>query len=103
MPRTHGDADDPDEDGDEYAAEPDSDYDPDDPETYPEGVYVHGDERPVVPCPYCRAEIDEESEQCPKCGTFISDEDAPREPRSAVWAVLMVLALGGALFMAVGC
>lgn len=100
MPRTRDYADDePEDDGDDYDAE--TDYDPDDPDTYPDGVYVHGDERSVVPCPYCRAEIDEESEQCPKCGTFISDEDAPTAPPSRTFAVLLVLALVAAVFLAV--
>jgi len=54
-------------------------HDPDEPETYPQGLYVHGDDRAVVPCPYCRAEIDEESEQCPKCGMF------HHEGRHAAW------------------
>ncbi len=88
---------------DEWDDDSDSetDYDPDDPETYPDGVYADGDERPVVPCPYCRAEIDAESEQCPKCGTFVSGEDAPPEPKSRALAVLLVLALVAALFLAV--
>ena len=97
MPRTH---DDPDDEGDEYDAE--TDYDPDDPETYPPGLYVD-DERAVVPCPHCRAEIDEEAEQCPKCGMFISEEDSPREGKSGAWVVLMALALLAALAMMLGC
>ena len=99
MPRTRDDYEEPEEDGDDYDDDPD--YDPDDPDTYPDGVYAHGDERAVVPCPYCRAEIDEESEQCPKCGTFISGEDAPTEPPSRAFAVLLVLALVAAVFLAV--
>jgi hypothetical protein len=96
--------DDPDDEGgefDDYDAE--RDYDPDDPETYPAGLYAD-DSRELVPCPHCRAEIDEETEQCPKCGMFISDEDAsqPRERKSAVWVVLMVLALLATLAMTLG-
>jgi hypothetical protein len=101
MPRARDNDDEEPDDGDDYDAE--TDYDPDDPDTYPEGVYVHSDERSVVPCPYCRAEMDEESEQCPTCGTFVSREDAPAQPRSAVFGVLLLLALGSVLFMAVGC
>jgi uncharacterized paraquat-inducible protein A len=93
MARTYDEPDD-DHDGDEYDA--DTDYDPDDPETYPAGVYAD-DERGVVPCPYCRAEIDEEAERCPKCGTYVSAEDAPPERKSAAWIVLMALALLAAL------
>jgi predicted nucleic acid-binding Zn ribbon protein len=79
-----------------------TDYDPDEPETYPEGLYVD-DERSLIPCPHCRAEIDEESEQCPKCGMYLSKEDAPRERRSSVWVVLMALALLAAVVMMAGC
>lgn len=96
MPRVHDEPED-DEDGDDYDAE--TDYDPDDPETYPAGLYVHGDERAAIPCPHCQAEIDEESEQCPKCGTFISSEDAPGggPPR---WAVVLALVLLVAMALA---
>ena len=99
MPRTHDEPDDED-DGDEYDAE--TDYDPEDPETYPAGLYAD-DDRAVVPCPHCRAEIDEESEQCPKCGMFISKEDAPSSGRSPVMLVLVLCALFAALVMVMGC
>ncbi|MDY3554085.1 zinc-ribbon domain-containing protein [Gemmata sp. JC717] len=93
--------DDPDdEDGDEYDAE--HDYDPDDPETYPQGVYLD-DERALVPCPHCRAEIDEESEQCPRCGMFLSAEDAPPGQKSRFTMAMLLLALFAALIMARGC
>jgi hypothetical protein len=93
--------DEPDDDGDDYDAE--YDYDPDDPETYPAGLYVD-DERALVPCPHCRAEIDEESEQCPKCGMYLSLEDGgqPRERKSAAWIILMALALLAALAWVIG-
>ncbi len=93
MARTRHDEPDDDDSGEYDAYDAGTDYDPDDPETYPAGLYVHGDGRAVVPCPHCRAEIDEEAEQCPKCGMFISKEDAPREGKSATWIVLVVLAL----------
>lgn len=92
--------DEPDDGGDDYDAE--FDYDPDDPETYPEGLYVD-DERAVVPCPHCRAEIDEESEQCPKCGMYLSREDAPPQRRSAFVMVMLAVALLIALFWVRGC
>lgn len=92
--------DDPDDDdGDEYDAE--HDYDPDDPETYPQGVYVD-DERAQIPCPHCRAEIDEESEQCPRCGMFLSAEDAPPDQKSRFVMAMLLLALFAALIMARG-
>src|SRR5215210_8726605 len=96
MPRTRYDEPEDDE-GDDYDAE--TDYDPDDPETYPAGLYVD-DERALVPCPHCRAEIDDESEQCPKCGMYISREDASGEGRSPVWVILMALALLAAIALA---
>src|SRR3954471_6111614 len=99
MSRTRYDEPD-DDDGGDYDAE--TDYDPDDPETYPRGLYVD-DDRAVVPCPHCRAEIDEESEQCPKCGMYLTKEDAPRQAKSGVWVVLMALALFAALAMMLGC
>jgi hypothetical protein len=75
---------------DEYDAE--RDYDPDDPETYPEGLY-EDPEPATVPCPHCRAEILEDSEQCPRCGKYLSREDAPAPSRSGAWVVLMILAI----------
>jgi hypothetical protein len=33
------------------------------------------DDLPTVACPYCRAEIWEEAEQCPECGEYLSQED----------------------------
>ena len=103
MARTRPGAPDEDEDdefdGDDYDA--DTDYDPEDPETYPAGLYAD-DSRAFVPCPHCRAEIDDESEQCPKCGMFISREDTPSDRKSPVWIVLMVLALLAVLAMTLG-
>lgn len=93
MPRsTEHEPDDDDEwdSSDEYDAE--RDYDPEDRETYPEGLY-DDDGPPTVPCRHCREEILEDSEQCPHCGMFQSDEDSPSEPKSRAWIVLMVLAL----------
>ena len=47
------------------------------------------DDPAVVPCPYCRAEILEDVDVCPKCGNFISFEDAPR--RRPWWVVAGVV------------
>jgi hypothetical protein len=81
--------------------EPDDedDYDPDDPETYPSGVYADDDGPATVPCPHCKAEILEDSEQCPRCGNYISKEDVPREGKTGPWVMLMVLALLAAALM----
>ena len=100
MARTRYDEPDEDEDDD---WEPDEDhYDPDDPETYPPGLY--DDDGPAtVACPHCRAEILEEAEQCPKCGEYLSREDTPATAGwSPAWWVLVLLALAAAALMAVG-
>jgi hypothetical protein len=84
---------------DDYDA--DRDYDPDDPETYPAGVYA--DDGPAtVPCPHCKAEVFEDSERCPRCGNYLSAEDAPREGKSGPWVMLMALALLAALLWVLG-
>ena len=88
-----------DEDSDEYDAY--RDYDPEDAETYPQGLY-DDDGPPLVSCPYCREEIQEESEQCPRCRMYISKEDAPSASKPHVWAILMVLALLAAGLMMLG-
>jgi len=90
--------DEPDEDEDEDWEE--EDYDPEDPETYPSGLY--DDDGPAtVPCPYCKAEIIEDSEQCPKCGEYISKEDSSPAMSWWVW-ILAVLLLLTFTFMAIG-
>jgi predicted nucleic acid-binding Zn ribbon protein len=44
----------------------------------------------TINCPYCAAEIYEDAEQCPHCGQYISDEDAPREGKPA-WLIVVIL------------
>ena len=48
------------------------------------------DDEPTVPCPYCRREIHEESQRCPHCGQYISQEDAPPGPKPW-WLIVGVL------------
>lgn len=91
--------DEPDEDEDDDWDDGD-DYDPDDPETYPAGLY--DDDGPAtVPCPHCRADILEDSEQCPKCGEFISKEDVSSGGLSSVaWVLLLLMLLAIVLSIA---
>jgi predicted nucleic acid-binding Zn ribbon protein len=42
----------------------------------------------LKPCPYCRKPVYEQAEVCPHCGSFISDEDAPRH--KSLWMVIGV-------------
>jgi hypothetical protein len=87
------------DDDDDYDAY--RDYDPDDPDTYPEGLYVD-DELPTVPCPQCKEDILEEAEQCPHCGYYVSREDTPAGRKPGAWVVVMVLALLAALILLMG-
>ena len=48
------------------------------------------DDESTIPCPYCRREIFEDSPQCPHCGQYISEEDAPAA-RRPWWIILGVL------------
>lgn len=32
-------------------------------------------EEPTIPCPYCREMIHEDSQRCPECGKYLSEED----------------------------
>jgi hypothetical protein len=88
--------DDPDDGSDEYDAY--RDYDPDDADMYPEGLYTD-DDLPTVPCPQCREDILEDAERCPHCGYYPSREDAPPGRKSSAWVVLMVLALLAAVML----
>lgn len=88
------------DDSEELDADNEDDaYDPDDPETYPPGVYAE-DDFPTVPCPYCRKEIAEDVAACPYCGRYISAEDSPRKPRSSFWVIMVLLALAAVALMA---
>ena len=97
--------DEPDEDEGEGDWEPDADhYDPDDPETYPPGLY-DDDGPPTVPCPHCGEEMFEDAEQCPECGQYVSKEDAPAAPgagKSGAWWILVLLALAAVLMWITG-
>jgi predicted nucleic acid-binding Zn ribbon protein len=45
----------------------------------------------LVECPYCGAEVLEDVAQCPRCGNFMSEEDAPR--RRPVWVLMVAVVL----------
>jgi hypothetical protein len=49
------------------------------------------DDEPTIPCPYCRAEIHEDAQQCHRCGNYISAEDAP-PPRKPWWVIVGAIA-----------
>lgn len=60
------------------------------------------DEDVTLPCPHCEAPIYEGAEQCPNCGQYISEEDAP-PTRKPWWLIIgFVLGLSVACLWALG-
>jgi predicted nucleic acid-binding Zn ribbon protein len=57
------------------------------------------DEEATIRCPYCRAEIWEEAQQCPECGEYLSLEDRRSrhewQPRWIILTAIMLLLLFG--------
>jgi len=50
-----------------------------------------GEEEATVPCPHCGREIHEDSQRCPSCENYVTEEDAP-SGRKPWWLVAGVLA-----------
>lgn len=48
------------------------------------------EDEPLVPCPYCRRKIVEDSPRCPYCENYISREDAP-PARKPWWMIVGAL------------
>ena len=92
---------DPDEEDDESFEYDADNYDPDDPETYPQGLY-DDDGPPVVPCRRCGEEMFEDVDLCPNCGTYQSAEEADQKPRFGPGVIVLILALIAALIMTLG-
>ncbi len=42
-------------------------------------------------CPHCRVPVFDEAEQCPHCGTYLSEEDSPPQ-RKPWWIVAGTIA-----------
>ena len=79
MPRYRDSQDSADDDVHDWEDPDESDMDEDD-----------GDDPALVPCPHCRAEISEDADVCPRCGSFITAED-PR--RRLPWLILIGMVL----------
>ena len=71
--------DDEEDEGDDPADPDESDMDEDD------------DGPALVECPYCGSEILEDVARCPRCGNFMSEEDAAR--RKPAWIVVSAVVL----------
>lgn len=41
----------------------------------------------TMPCPYCKSAIYAQSQRCPHCGNYISEEDAP--PARKPWWIII--------------
>ncbi len=50
------------------------------------------DDEPTILCPYCGESIYEDSERCPSCERYISQEDAPAAMKP--WWILLGAAAG---------
>jgi len=48
------------------------------------------EEEPTLPCPQCRREIHEESQRCPYCGHYLTEEEAGSR-RKPWWIILGVI------------
>lgn len=76
MPDRVATEDDWDDEGDDCASDDDGEFPDDDDE-----------ENDTFPCPSCRELVHEQTERCPACGTYLSEEDA-RPDRRPGWIVL---------------
>jgi hypothetical protein len=70
--------------------EPEADWDDEGPDGDEADEDWDYDEEPTIPCPHCRREMHEDSPQCPYCGHYISEEDAPAT-RKPWWIILGVV------------
>jgi len=73
--------------GDEFGDEGDGSDDRDDPLA---SDVDDDDDPPLVACPHCGREISELAEMCPRCGGYVSAEDAP-PARRPPWVVAGVI------------
>jgi endogenous inhibitor of DNA gyrase (YacG/DUF329 family) len=49
------------------------------------------DQDATIPCPHCGEDVHDDAEQCPACGQFLSQEDAPAVSRP--WWILVGVAI----------
>ena len=47
----------------------------------------------TLPCPECGAEVFDQAEQCPVCGSYITFETSPWQGKSTAWIVLGLLGI----------
>ncbi|HYH67420.1 MAG TPA: zinc-ribbon domain-containing protein [Urbifossiella sp.] len=61
-----------------------------------------GDDAETVACAHCGADVYEDAEQCPRCGKYLSAEDAPPTRQRGWVTIVMVLALAAAVMWVFG-
>jgi uncharacterized paraquat-inducible protein A len=78
----------------------DDDYEDDDPEAPGEWDQDadEDDDADTVDCPGCGRAVSELAERCPRCGTYLSEEDAPRRTLPT-WVVITAVVLLAAIAM----
>ncbi len=74
----------------------DDEWNDDDDDWKPDEDDISEDEdedEPTIACPFCKRQIHEDSQRCPHCENYISDEDAPpaRKPWWMIAGVLLCL------------
>jgi len=67
----------------------DDDLDDDEFQVADEELEAEGEENRLMECPHCGSSIWDESEQCPRCGTYLEGSDAPPQ-RRPLWIGLGV-------------
>ena len=70
-------------------------WDDDELNDFDDGVDLDEDEETTLPCPYCGEAVYDDAEQCPACGHYLSEEDAPR--KSKPWWILIGVAISIAI------
>jgi len=65
----------------------------DEPEWEAEFEEFQHDEPEMLPCPFCSAQVYEETQRCPHCGNWIMPLAASTRSRSKLWIIAAILAL----------
>jgi hypothetical protein len=56
----------------------------------------------TIPCPQCGAEVYEDAEQCPRCGSYLTHGSSVWAGRSIAWIVLGMLGVLAAVLALAG-
>lgn len=62
-----------------------------------EPVYGEDDQPAIVPCPFCRGDVLEDSPRCPHCERYLTDEDHARSGTPTWVIVTAVICLAAAI------